>query len=400
MEVIDIEELVGKIKGLPPLNLVIQKLLCVVENDRASAEEVTSILSSDQAIASKVLALVNSSFYGFPSKITTISRAVVILGNKSIQNLALGFAAMDAFKDYKGAVPIQKFWMHAIAVAIASQNIAKHIKYPVPEEFFIGGLLHDIGQLILSLFYPEHYNKLLEVGQEQFLIREKEFLGVTHQTAGSLLLMHWKIPTTLTNMVNTHHAYESYEKKQSVAVLSIAEFIASLIERESLEDIDETTVSNSLDKFNISGDNFTKILMNTYVQTIASEESFDIKNKFSNLIKPDNSKKTVIVLSKNHVRRKVLAAALRFMSYTVYEFNPKDINNANKISVDGVIFDTTSIKSAVIRNVCEFIETRSLTTVVIESDIDILLSSPTIFVKYPFALSIVNKFFFQGGQNG
>jgi len=393
MGLIKTDDLVGKIKTLPPLDLVVQKLLAVVRNDNVSATEVTENLSSDQAIASKVLALVNSSFYGFPSKITTISRAVVILGNKSIQNLALSFAAMDAFKDYKGAIPVQKFWSHALAVATASQSIAKHIKHPVPEEMFIGGLLHDIGQLILSIFYPEHYNQMLDVPPEDFIVHEKNLLGVSHQTVGAMLLTHWQLPPVLTNIVNTHHLYDQYRDSQSAAIISVAEFISSFINRGSMETIDETAVSGSLEVLGINRDSFTQIVKDSYVKTVASEASFDIKSKIPSLLNADNTERTIVVLAKSLTRREMLASAIRFMGYSVHAFPPKKLSQAVKMTIDGVVFDPTSSSTPIINSVSKFIEPRSIPSVIVESGSDILLTSPTTFVQYPFPLSELNSLF-------
>jgi len=96
----------------------------------------------DQALASKVLKLVNSAFYGFPGKIGTITHAVVILGFSTVKNIVLTASIFDAFSNRKNSrseFSMENFWMHSIACGAASQTIAKHIGFKEKEECFIAG---------------------------------------------------------------------------------------------------------------------------------------------------------------------------------------------------------------------------------------------------------------------
>jgi len=388
---VNTEELIRKIKGLPPLNLVVQKLLQVVNNDNASATEVSEILSSDQAIASKVLALVNSSFYGFPSKITTISRAEVILGNKSIHNLALSFAAIDSFKNYKGAISIKLFWSHALAVATSAQLISKHNHYKVPEELFIAGLLHDIGHLILSWFYPKEYEELVSTPPSDFLEEEERLLGICHQDVGAMLLKYWQLPPVLVNAVGKHHSYEDVSTNQTISTLVIADYVSTLIGRSCLELCNEEAVIHALETLEMTSDDLCSIIEESYHKTLASEESFDIESSHISFNREGNHEKVIVVLSKRHIRREALTAAIRSMGYKVHAISPKLVQQASRLKVDGIIFDPTDLKPSVIQQVCRYIESEAISSVVIESGNDILLSTPAQIVKYPFCLSIIDS---------
>ena len=390
---IDTEELVCKIKTLPPLNLVVQKLLAVTQKDGASADEVSAILASDQAIASKVLALVNSSFYGFPSKITTISRASVILGNKSIKNLALSFAAMDAFKDYKGRIPIQDFWSNSLAVATGSQCIAKYIKHPVPEEMFISGLLHDIGSVILSLFYPEEYEKVLDCGADTFLSSEKSILGVSHQTVGAMLLAHWQLPHVLTHAVHTHHSYEQVHTNQSMAIIAIAEFMSSLIDRNSLTTIPSDVLENSLKALKIDTEAITSLLKISYSKTLDSEKTFDLQSGSPPLLCDKNLDRTILVLAKKPFRRSILTAAIRFMGYKVHPFHPRNMHQAAKLKIDGAVFDTTLCEPHIVSSINEVLESKGTPILEINTATNIENNTPMQCECFPFALSQVNELF-------
>jgi len=152
MTIVKANEIVKNIKDLPPLPLVVQKLLKVVGDVNTSAKDVADVLSTDQAMTSKVLKLVNSAFYGLPGKVSTISRAVVILGNAAVRNLALAFASYDALKKIGGERVQERFWGHALTCAVGAQEMALRMKHHEAEEAFTAGLLHDLGHLILITF--------------------------------------------------------------------------------------------------------------------------------------------------------------------------------------------------------------------------------------------------------
>lgn len=205
MTIVKAEEIVKNIKNLPPLPLVVQQLMKVVGDANTSAKDVAEVLSSDQAMTSKVLRLVNSAFYGLPGKISTISRAVVILGNAAVRNLALAFASYDALKKIGGERIQERFWGHALTCAVGAQEMALHLKHQEAEEAFTAGLLHDLGHLILITFLPNEYTAVYSTVDSDFLEREEQIMGTTHTEVGSLLLKHWQIPDNLCRIVRLHH---------------------------------------------------------------------------------------------------------------------------------------------------------------------------------------------------
>jgi len=200
------EEIVKNIKNLPPLPPVVQKLLKVVEDMNTSAKDVADVMSADQGMTSKVLKLVNSAFYGLPGKVSTISRAVIILGNVAVRNLALAFASFDALKGLGGERVQERFWNHALACAIGARELAPRLKYHEAEEAFIAGLLHDLGHLILITYLPGEYSAVYSTVDPNFLGREELRMGTTHTEVGNLLLKHWQVPDSLCRVVRLHHA--------------------------------------------------------------------------------------------------------------------------------------------------------------------------------------------------
>ena len=172
-------------RNLPPLPEVTRQLLSVMRDDDSSADDVTKVLSGDGSLAAKVLKLVNSSFYGVPSEVTTISRAVVIPGFTGIRNLALGFGTVQALSKMSSSMDMTAYWSHAMSTAVAAQSLAPLVtRRTDPEEAFIAGLMHDIGAYVLATSVPETYGDIVKAPASKRLLLEQEETGMTHAKAG------------------------------------------------------------------------------------------------------------------------------------------------------------------------------------------------------------------------
>jgi len=193
-------------RNLPPLPEVTRQLMTVLGDDNASAKDVAKVLTSDPALAGKVLKLVNSSFYGVPKEVTTISRAVVILGFTGIRNLALGFGSVEALKKMGGGMDMTKFWHHAMITGAACQSLVPHLKRRIdPEEAFISGLMHDIGTYVLATAVPDLYKTILDDTEGDQLALEHEEFGMTHAKVGQGLLQFWQLPDAFCDVARYHH---------------------------------------------------------------------------------------------------------------------------------------------------------------------------------------------------
>ncbi|OGJ94167.1 MAG: hypothetical protein A2487_07735 [Candidatus Raymondbacteria bacterium RifOxyC12_full_50_8] len=202
---------VDRITGLPTLPQVITEITRLMQNPRTSAEEVGKALIMDQALASKVLKLVNSAFYGFPGRINTITHAIVILGFNTVKNIILTASIFETLGGKGGGqkeFDIEKFWLHSIGTGVLAREISKKLNFKFFEECFLGGLLHDLGKIILYKFMPEEMDKVLQVQKEEnclFFLAEKKALDVTHDQIGGWLTSKWNLPEDLRNAVLYHH---------------------------------------------------------------------------------------------------------------------------------------------------------------------------------------------------
>ncbi|MFQ5572561.1 MAG: HDOD domain-containing protein, partial [Rhodothermales bacterium] len=178
-------------KSLPPISRVARRLISVTNGGDVDIRELASLISKDQAMTARILRVANSSFYGLPRRVETLSKAVVILGMHTVRSIALR-AAMLGMQPSGGALqtPVEALWKHSMAVASAAQLLAKRLKLPDPEVAFVAGLLHDLGKVVLMEVLSERYLRLLEhsdVATAPLHIREQSAFGITHMEAGHAL---------------------------------------------------------------------------------------------------------------------------------------------------------------------------------------------------------------------
>jgi HD-like signal output (HDOD) protein len=204
----DTKDLVMKaMRDLPQLPVAVQKLLAVMRDENSSADDVTQVLSSDQALAGKILKLVNSSYYGMSGEVSTITRAVVVLGFSGVRNVAMGFGMVSALKKL-GGVSVATFWDHALSAGAGAQAMAPLLgKGHDPDEAFIAGLMHDIGHVVLASAVGDTWKAAqdqVQAGGDPIEV-EKEHLGMSHASVGQRLMKYWQLPVQLQESARWHH---------------------------------------------------------------------------------------------------------------------------------------------------------------------------------------------------
>lgn len=205
---VEIDKLLGKIDSLPTLPHLANSLVQVVTSSNTSARDVAKIVSFDQSFTFKILRLVNSAFYGFPSKIGTVTHATAILGFNVIRSLALSITVFDMFRGESFGFDRTAFWKHSIGVGACARLIARKIHYREPEEIFVAGLLHDIGKVVMDKYMHDEFLMVLKAVNERGLsIREAELdvLGVDHAKIGGKIADRWNLPPMLREVIRHHH---------------------------------------------------------------------------------------------------------------------------------------------------------------------------------------------------
>ncbi len=219
---------------LPSLPTIFHQINEAINDPKCSATHIANIICKDQSLSARLLQMVNSAFYNFPSKIDTISRAVAIIGTKQLSTLSLGTCALAVFKDVPSdLIDMKSFWKHSVACGIIARILASYKNNTLTEVFFVGGLLHDIGRLILFMSIPEIAKEALLKAKETGCMlhqAENDLIGFDHSKMGGILLKEWKLPLSLENIVRFHHIKTESQVQLDTAVAHIADIMANALE--------------------------------------------------------------------------------------------------------------------------------------------------------------------------
>ena len=232
-KIIDPEKLIKRNIDLPSLPTIYGEINDVIQNPTSSANDIGSVISKDTSLSASLLRIVNSTFYGFPSKIDTLSRAVTILGIKQLKTLVIGVSIMNVFKNIPSTlIDMKSFWKHSITCGIIARVIAVHKKIQNTERLFVAGLLHDIGRLVLYRHAPnEAKNALLIAKNSNDLLYRLEdgIIGCNHGRIGGLLSKKWKLPVSLENIISHHHSPHESNDPLEPAIVHLADIMTNAL---------------------------------------------------------------------------------------------------------------------------------------------------------------------------
>jgi len=202
-----IKELLGTISEIPTPDVVVQQIISTASNPNTSAKDLEKVISMDVGLSTKILRLVNSAYYGLPRKITKLSEAIVIVGFKTVRNLALSVFTYSALHSKHTFIDHDKLWAHFMTTAIFAEHIAKNIGFMNREEVFLAGMMHDVGKLALDLMFPAYIFELSKVSEnkkEPFFIVEYKSDIDNHMDVGGELLRVWKFPDEYISVAQFH----------------------------------------------------------------------------------------------------------------------------------------------------------------------------------------------------
>lgn len=226
-----LQQLVQTIRDLPALPEVVVRVMRMTEDPRTDAQSIARVIATDQAMAARVLKLANSAFYGLPRRVSTLSEAVVILGFRTIKNLAIAASTFELLNREIAGYWLQRgeLWRHSLACAIGAQMIARRIRLPVTEEAFVAGLLHDIGKVAINLFVREQFDQIMERALQDriaFVDAEQAVLGFNHAMAGGLIAEKWNLPPSLVAVIKYHHQPSTApERDPMISIVHLADVL-------------------------------------------------------------------------------------------------------------------------------------------------------------------------------
>ena len=205
-----LEILISKVDSFPTLPTIYTSLLEATSNPRSTVQDVANVLTQDQSSVTKLLKVINSPLYGLSSKITSISQAIMLLGFTEVKNVVLALSVIDIFssvgKDL--AVSMVEMWKHSIAVGVIARLLGVKLKIGDVENYFVAGLIHDIGKLFFITTFKENYIQVVQKVQENnasLSDYENKVFGMNHDDVGLLLANKWDLPDILVNAIKYHH---------------------------------------------------------------------------------------------------------------------------------------------------------------------------------------------------
>lgn len=219
---------VGTLFTLPDAALRLNELM---EDPRASLQDLAEVIQRDAGLAAAVLRMANSAYYGLPAKVGTIPMAINLIGQRALRNLVLMVSVTRAFKGLPAdMVDMQAFWENSTACAAIARALARRVRAGNADDLFIAGLLHAIGRLVFYARRPVHYREILKDGvtAQQLAAEERRLFGFDHAELGAALLAAWRLPPLLVTAVAYQlrplHAPAFIEE---VAILYVAQDMAA-----------------------------------------------------------------------------------------------------------------------------------------------------------------------------
>lgn len=223
--------IVDKVKSLPTLPDVINRLLPLFQNENVNIDDLIDVISYDPAISARLLKVANSAYYGFMHKVATVRHSIIVLGLREMKSLALGITVFDTMKGLgsQSLISHDDLWLHSIGSAMAAKMLCRSARGVNAEVAFTASLFHDIGKLVLDGFFKSDYMKVIENTSQGVIMFEAEenVFGFEHGEVGGWLCESWKLPSDLIYPVMYHHHLERVDStwKVMAAVVHCADFL-------------------------------------------------------------------------------------------------------------------------------------------------------------------------------
>jgi putative nucleotidyltransferase with HDIG domain len=226
-------DLVNDTLELASLPGVVIRAMELLNHPNTSASEIGEIIAEDPALTAGLLRIVNSAFYGFPSRIESISRAITIVGTLELTDLILGSSAVQVFSRLPNQlVDMERFWEHSLYTGVVARVLARFLRAPNTERCFVMGLLHDIGALVMYRQQPDLARQALEKASRKPVslhLAEREIFGFDHGEVGAELMRAWNLPDSFMAIAQHHHQPSTAERyRLETATIHLADVITGM----------------------------------------------------------------------------------------------------------------------------------------------------------------------------
>lgn len=235
-----IEETLDQVKQLSTLPGMTLKIVGLVEDPDSTANDLHAVVASDPVLGTRILKVVNSAFYGLSGEVSTLQRAIVLLGLNAVKNIAIAASLSKLFRGGKLSKDFdaKQLWNHAVVTASAGRLISKKTQLHQDEEAFLAGLIHNVGILVEMQIHRELLVRAVtDVNQKQhpsLRLAERQHIGADHQAFGEALCRRWKFPEPLQLACGRHHDEDIWQNEAGriAAVTHVADVLASCLLKE------------------------------------------------------------------------------------------------------------------------------------------------------------------------
>ena len=214
----DPQLLLDRIEDLPALSPVVSRVLGLINDDDSTARQIAEFVQNDTALTLRILKVVNSAYYGFNHRISTVSQAVVLLGHDTIKSIVLSTNVIEMMVENTGTIAdLKRLWERSLFSAVAGRKLARMLNYGAPEEVFMACLLMDVGMLVQLRIHGDAYGEILSKDirhGEDILITESSQLDFSHEVMGEAVLRRWGLPEVLTRPVLYHHQLRDVDREE------------------------------------------------------------------------------------------------------------------------------------------------------------------------------------------
>jgi HD-like signal output (HDOD) protein len=221
----------GKLNSIPTIPAIIRPLLHYMEKpvDQMELKRIVEMISCDESIAAQCLRVANSALYYLPQVVKTVHGAVIVLGLQRVREILLACSLLNLLPKEQNLFPALALWQHSLGCALLSRELARRIDYPDPERAYLAGLLHDLGELINLVVFPEEARTYLAMASaKQIALYEAELasIGFTHCDSGSVVAEMWRLPYHLNEVIRFHHSVQQTKLyPELVALVSLSDLL-------------------------------------------------------------------------------------------------------------------------------------------------------------------------------
>ncbi len=249
------DQLIDMVDKIPTFQESVHRILALTTSPDCSAKDLVQVIEHDPILTIKVLKLVNSAYFGLSQEVTSVNHSVVYVGINTIKNVAISVATTGALpKTNKAGLNMNRFWQHSLAVGVIAKLLAdnKGVGKNEQANYFVAGLLHDIGKVLFAHFIPADYQHVLHKSEtEQIPLHqaEKELLGFDHSEIGAMVAEKWQLPPDLINSIKNHHGSTEQDQNPLSLAIYAANQAAHYLEliKQASDDDNEIALNMALD---------------------------------------------------------------------------------------------------------------------------------------------------------